>query len=144
MLSPAIAALASRLRDPHDGHLQVLGRAPHDAAVANGDKIGHAQPEAALCYRYVAEVSQEIIGDSLVHRLHRTSCGHLPHRLAQDLHQCAACTHYWGRLIIEGTLHLMRPLQHSLMQSYVQQLRACQQRTKIAQKKMANTALTHM
>ena len=96
MLSPAIAILTSRLRDPCDRHLQMLGRAPHDAAVANGDKVGHAQPEAALCHRYVTEVSQEIIGDPLVHHLHRTACEHLPHRLAQDLHQCAARRPYWG------------------------------------------------
>ena len=80
-----------------------------------------------------------------MHHLHRTSCEHLPHGLAQDPTPVSSLrTHHLGVAIAEGTLHVIRPLQHALMQSLVEQSPASQQRTKIAQKKMANTALTHM
>ena len=42
----------------------------------------------------------------------------------------------------EGTLHYIHSLKGALMRIQVEQ--ASQQRTKIAQKKMANMALTHM
>ena len=57
-----------------------------------------------------------------MHHLHRTSCEHLPHRLAQDPTPVRSSHRLLGSDLSQREhCNLMRPLQHSLMRSCVQQ-----------------------